>query len=72
MKMCINLSSLYLYLSAAGCAIVRPYEALIIGAIGGIVALLCTELLVKLKIDDPVGAVPVHGACGLWVRIYVL
>ena len=45
----------------------RPYEALIIGVIGGIVAILCAELLEKIKIDDPVGAVPVHGACGIWV-----
>ena len=31
-------------------------------------AIVCTELIEKLKIDDPVGAVPVHGACGIWVR----
>ena len=54
-------------LQLAGCAIVRPYEALIIGVIGAIVALACTELIEKLKIDDPVGAVAVHGASGIWV-----
>ena len=40
---------------------------MIIGAIGGLLAIACTELIERLKIDDPVGAVPVHGACGIWV-----
>ena len=39
--------------------------------IGAIVALACTELIEKLKIDDPVGAVAVHGASGIWVCFIV-
>jgi Amt family ammonium transporter len=45
---------------------VFPYSAIIIGAIGGLVYLGAGELQMKLKIDDPVQAFPVHGACGAW------
>jgi ammonium transporter, Amt family len=55
----------------AGCAYVMPYEAIIIGAIGGIVVVLGTLLLDKLCIDDPVGAFPVHGMCGIWGTLAV-
>lgn len=61
-----------MFIILASCAIVRPFEALIIGVIGGILAILCAELIERMKIDDPVGAVPVHGACGTWVRISFL
>src|SRR6185295_15092368 len=37
-----------------------------IGAIGGIVVVLGVELLEWLRIDDPIGAVPVHGLTGIW------
>jgi len=50
----------------AGCAAVQPWEAIIIGFIGGLVYQGSSMLLKKLKLDDVVDAVPVHGACGLW------
>jgi ammonia channel protein AmtB len=50
------------------CAVARPWEALVIGGIGGALALVCVHILDRLKIDDPVGASSVHGACGIWVR----
>jgi Amt family ammonium transporter len=50
----------------AGCAFVKPWEALIIGFIGGLVYQGASMLLQKLKIDDVVDAFPVHGACGMW------
>jgi Amt family ammonium transporter len=50
----------------APCAFVEPWAAIIIGAVGGIVVVLGVMLLDKLKIDDPVGAVPVHGLNGFW------
>jgi len=53
----------------ASCDAVTNVESMIIGAIGGIVVILATVLLEKLKIDDPVGAWPVHGAGGLWAGI---
>jgi len=50
----------------AGCAFVKPWEALIIGFVGGLVYQAASMLMVKLKVDDVVDAVAVHGACGLW------
>ncbi|TWT83336.1 Ammonium transporter NrgA [Planctomycetes bacterium CA13] len=45
---------------------VTNISALIIGAIAGLLVLLGVLLLDKMKIDDPVGAWPVHGLCGIW------
>lgn len=51
----------------AGCATVSLAGALTIGAIAGVLVVLsCTALERILKIDDPVGAVSVHGVNGLW------
>ena len=48
----------------AGCASVSPESAAIIGALGGIVVVLSVLLFEKLRVDDPVGAISVHGTCG--------
>lgn len=49
----------------AGCDIVTPGGAIIIGAIAGTVLVFAVEFIdKKLKVDDPVGAVSVHGVCG--------
>ena len=49
----------------AGCDVVSPLGAVLIGGIAGVIIVAVIELLdKKLKIDDPVGAVPVHFACG--------
>lgn len=50
----------------APCAFIDPVAALIIGAVGGILVVLAVLLLDKFKIDDPVGAFPVHGINGIW------
>jgi Amt family ammonium transporter len=51
----------------AGCDAVTLPGALIIGAVAGILVVLSVEFIDKiLKIDDPVGAVSVHGVCGAW------
>jgi Amt family ammonium transporter len=50
----------------AGCATVDPWAAVVIGSIGAIVVLIGVEALDRLKVDDPVGAVSVHGFAGLW------
>lgn len=55
----------------APCAWVTPLESLIIGAIGGAVMYAGVYLLERLKIDDPVGAVPVHGFGGVWGTLAV-
>jgi Amt family ammonium transporter len=51
----------------APCDGVSPMGALAIGIIGGILVVLSVMFIDKvLKVDDPVGAVSVHGVCGLW------
>lgn len=50
----------------APCATVDEYCAVLIGAIGALVYYSASLLLVFCKIDDPLGAFPVHGACGVW------
>ena len=48
----------------AGCASVSPSSAAIMGALGGIVVVLSVLLIENLRIDDPGGAISVHGTCG--------
>jgi len=50
----------------AGCSVVHPWAAVIIGACAGPVYLCASNLLLWLKIDDTVDAVPVHMANGIW------
>ncbi|MGE3075357.1 MAG: ammonium transporter [Dehalococcoidia bacterium] len=56
----------------AGCATVEPWAAVVIGAVAAIVVIYAVDLLDNvLKIDDPVGAAPVHLFAGLWGVIAV-
>ncbi len=48
------------------CYWVSPVGAILLGAVGGVVVVAGVELLEWLRIDDPIGAVPVHGLCGIW------
>jgi ammonium transporter, Amt family len=50
----------------APCYNVGPGSAIIIGLIAGVLVMLSVIFFDKLKIDDPVGAVSVHGVCGAW------
>lgn len=50
----------------AGCAVLEPHGAVVIGFLGGVVCWAATGLLEKLGIDDVVGAAPVHGFAGAW------
>ena len=50
----------------APCAFIEPWAAVVIGLIAGIIVCFVTFGIEKLHIDDPVGAVPVHFANGLW------
>jgi Amt family ammonium transporter len=47
-------------------------ESMIVGAIGGIIVVGSITLLDKLKLDDPVGAISVHGTAGMWGLMAVL
>ncbi len=54
----------------APCATVSPLGALLIGAIAGVLVVASVLFIDKvLRIDDPVGAVSVHGVCGAWGTI---
>ena len=55
----------------APCAYVAPWAAIVIGLVGGVIVVLGALLLDRLRIDDPVGAVPVHGMNGLWGTLAV-
>ncbi len=50
----------------ANCHCVTNIQSFYIGGIAGVLVILGIMLLDKLKIDDPVGAFPVHGLCGAW------
>lgn len=50
----------------ANCDSVTNSEAVIIGIVSGILVVAGIMILDKAKIDDPVGAWPVHGLCGIW------
>ena len=50
----------------APCYWVSPGWAIVIGAAAGVIVPLGVDLLERLRIDDPIGAVPVHGLCGIW------
>ncbi len=50
----------------AGCANVTPGSSVIIGAIAGVLVVLSVLFFDRIGVDDPVGAVSVHGVCGAW------
>ncbi|MCA1054970.1 ammonium transporter [Rossellomorea aquimaris] len=55
----------------AGCAFVSNDAAIFIGAVAGLLMLFATDWLESRRIDDPVGAFPVHGVSGIWGTIAV-
>ena len=56
----------------APCAVVSPQWALVIGLIAGSIVVYAVEFIEsKLKIDDPVGAISVHGVCGVFGTLAV-
>jgi Amt family ammonium transporter len=50
----------------AGAYVLQPWAAILAGLVGSVVLWASSKLLLKLKIDDPLEAFPVHGACGAW------
>ncbi|KPC99267.1 ammonium transporter [Geobacillus sp. BCO2] len=52
----------------AGCAFVSQWSAVLIGLVSGVIVVYATLLVDALKIDDPVGAVAVHGFNGCLAR----
>jgi Amt family ammonium transporter len=55
----------------AGADVMTPTDALIIGAISGIIIVFAVSLIDRVKLDDPVGAIAVHLVCGIWGTLAV-
>jgi Amt family ammonium transporter len=55
----------------AGADVVSLTDAVIIGAIAGVLVVLAILMFDKLRVDDPVGAISVHGVCGVWGTLAV-
>jgi Amt family ammonium transporter len=64
--MCMNGALSGLVGITAGCSTVEPWAAFVIGIVAGWVYIFWSSLLVKLKIDDAVDAIPVHFGNGMW------
>ncbi|MEZ4239804.1 MAG: ammonium transporter [Myxococcota bacterium] len=55
----------------AGADVLSPLASVGVGAVGAVLLVASSRLLVRLRIDDPVGAVPVHLVCGVWGTLAV-
>ena len=55
----------------AGADAVGTWEAVIIGLIAGVIVVFAILFFDKIRIDDPVGAISVHGVCGIWGTLAV-
>jgi Amt family ammonium transporter len=55
----------------AGCDVIGPLESLVVGSFAGFVVVEGVMLLERLRIDDPVGAIPVHLFCGVFGTVVV-
>lgn len=55
----------------AGADQMGPWSAIAVGGVAGVLVVFSVIFFDKIKIDDPVGAVSVHGACGLWGTVAV-
>ena len=53
----------------AGCNLYEPWAAIIVGALGGALHLAIHHIMLKLRLDDPLDAVAVHGGGGLVIVI---
>lgn len=45
---------------------VETWVSVVIGAVGGLIVVLSVKMFDRLRVDDPVGAISVHGVCGAW------
>ena len=55
----------------ACCNVVEPWAAIVIGILAGTIVILGQKVILKMKIDDAVGAVPVHLFCGIFGSLCV-
>jgi Amt family ammonium transporter len=66
LSMTINGALAGLVSITAGCYTMTPLGAILVGGLGGVIVIFSILGLQKLRVDDPVGAVSVHGVCGAW------
>ena len=66
LSMTINGALAGLVSITAGCYTMTPFGAILVGGLSGAIVIFSILGLQKLKIDDPVGAISVHGVCGAW------
>ena len=50
----------------AGADVISPWASVLVGVIAGLIVVLSVIFFDKIRIDDPVGAISVHGVCGIW------
>ena len=50
---------------------VEPWAAVLIGGIGGAIVIGAVAMFDRLRVDDPIGAISVHGICGVWGTLSV-
>ena len=55
----------------AGCFVINPVGSIIVGSMAGVIVVYGVALVDRLGVDDPVGAVAVHGVCGAFGTIAV-
>jgi ammonium transporter, Amt family len=55
----------------AGCGVLSNWGAVIAGGVAGVLVVFSVLFFDKVKVDDPVGAISVHGVCGVWGTIAV-
>ena len=71
LKVAMNGSLAGLVAITAGAGVLEPWAAVVTGAVGGALYLGGTNLLIKLRLDDAVDAIPVHMVNGMWGLISV-
>lgn len=55
----------------AGADVISPWASVAVGAIAGLIVVFSVIFFDKIRIDDPVGAISVHGVCGIWGTLAV-
>ena len=55
----------------AGADVINPWQAVIVGLLAGLIVVISVIFFDKIRIDDPVGAISVHGICGVWGTVAV-
>jgi len=71
LSMCLNGMLAGLVGITAGADAISPWESVLVGALSGLIVVFSVLFFDKIKIDDPVGAVSVHGVCGVFGTLCV-